>query len=97
MADVFNHIGPGRGFAFLARYLAHQMEIGTLRRMDTGAAVRCFAGPLIAYILTREFFPHPDAQTLAGETMVTTLVDIFLQGMEVPQEEPGLMNVSRNV
>lgn len=83
VADVFNRVGPGRGFAFLARYLAHQMDRGTLRRMDPGAATRCFAGPLIAYVLTTEVFPQPDAPTLAPETMVTTAVDIFLRGMEV--------------
>jgi AcrR family transcriptional regulator len=85
VAGVFNQIGPGRGFAVLVRYLAQQMEQGTLRRMDVGAAVRCFAGPLIAYILTREFFPQPDARTLTGDTMVVTLVEIFLQGMQVQE------------
>jgi len=49
--------------------------------MDTGAAARCFIGPLIAFVLTREVFPQPDAQTLKPETMVTTIVEVFLQGM----------------
>jgi AcrR family transcriptional regulator len=83
VADVFNHAGPGRGFAFLSRYLAQQMDRGTLRRMDPGAAARCFAGPLLAYILTREVFPQPDSATLTPETMAATAVAIFLQGMEV--------------
>jgi AcrR family transcriptional regulator len=82
VAEVFNHAGPGRGFAFLSRYLAHQMERGTLRPMDPGAAARCFAGPLLAYILTREVFPQPDAATLPPEIMAATTVDIFLHGME---------------
>ena len=84
VAEMFNKIGPGRAFAFLARYLAHQMDIGALRRTDPGAAVRCFVGPLIAYILMREVFRQPDAATLSPETMVATLVETFLHGMAAP-------------
>ncbi len=81
IADMINTIGPGRGFAFLTQYLDQQMDAGVLKRMDTGAATRCFIGPLIAFVLTREVFPQPDAQTLQPETMVTTIVEVFLQGM----------------
>ena len=81
VAEMFNKVGPGRGFAFLERYLAHQMDIGALRRADPGAAVRCFVGPLIAYMVTREIFRQPDAATLSPETMVDTLVETFLHGM----------------
>jgi TetR/AcrR family transcriptional regulator, mexJK operon transcriptional repressor len=81
VAEMFNKIGPGRGFAFLTRYLAHQMDIGTLRRADPGAAVRCFVGPLIAYVVTREIFRQPDAATLSPQIMVDTLVETFLHGM----------------
>ena len=87
VAEAFNRIGPGRGFAFLATYLAQQMERGTLRRMDTGAAVRCFIGPFLAFVLTREVFVQPDARTLAPETMVTTAVEVFLNGMLEPGQE----------
>jgi hypothetical protein len=62
------------------------MDAGTLRRMDPGAAMRCFVGPLLAYLLTREVFPLPDARTLHWETMVDTAVAIFLRGMEVDGE-----------
>ena len=82
VADLFNRIGPGRGFAFMSRYISHQMEIGAFRRMDPGAATRCFLGPLLAYILTREVFVQPDAGSLSPETMVATAVDVFLRGME---------------
>lgn len=87
VAEAFNRVGPGRGFAFLATYLAHQMERGTLRRMDPGAAVRCFLGPFLAFILTREVFVQPDARTLAPETMVKTAVEVFLNGMLEPANE----------
>jgi hypothetical protein len=82
VADLFSRIGPMRSLAFLRRYLEHHMELGNLRRMDPGAAARCFVGPLVAYIITREIFVMPDSETLTPETMVESLVDIYLQGME---------------
>lgn len=83
VAQMLNSIGPSRGLSFLKRYLEKQMDAGVLRRMDSGAAARCFLGPLIAFVLTREVFPQPDAQTLSKETMVETVVEVFLQGMLV--------------
>jgi AcrR family transcriptional regulator len=83
MADLFNQIGPGRGFAFLYRYMEHQMDKGNLRRMDSGAAVRCFIGPMFAYAIMREVFVQPDSRTLAPRTMIDAHLDIFLRGMEV--------------
>ena len=75
--------------------------------MDTGAAVRCFIGPLVAYVLTREVFVQDDAHTLRPETMAQTLVEVFLHGMEpdaiqqtstVPElREEGLALVSQPV
>ncbi len=88
VADVFNHLGPGRALTFLTRYLAHQMAQGTLRPMDPGAAARCFAGPLIAYVLTHEVFLQADTPTLQPETMAATVVDIFLHGMEPGHGSP---------
>ncbi len=82
VADVYNRIGPTRAFRLLNSYLSRQMERGTLRRMDVGAAARCFVGPLLAYVVTREIFPQPDTATLDIETMVATLVDVYLQGMQ---------------
>jgi TetR/AcrR family transcriptional repressor of mexJK operon len=81
VAEVFANIGPRPGFAFMTRYLERQMDAGTLRRMDAGAAMRCVMGPLIAYLLTREVFALPDARTLEWETMLDTFVEILLGGM----------------
>jgi AcrR family transcriptional regulator len=83
VAEMVNTIGPLRGFGFLTRYLEKQMDAGVLRRMDSGAAARCFIGPLIGFVLTREVFPQPDAQTLEPETMVKTVVEVFLRGMQM--------------
>ena len=82
VAEMINTIGPGRGFAFLTRYLEKQMDAGVLQTMNPGAAARCFIGPLIAYVLSREVFPQPDAQDLSPQTMATTVVEVFLWGME---------------
>ncbi len=82
VAEMLVKIGPGRGLAFIARYLACQMEKGTLRKMDPNAAARCFIGPLVGYVLTREVFVLPDALSVSSELMVQTTVEIFLQGME---------------
>ena len=81
VAAMLNRLGPQRGLAFLTRYLTRQMERGALRRMDPGVAARCFVGPIIAFLLTREFFIQPDTPTLAPETMVANAVEVFLRGM----------------
>lgn len=82
VAEMLNQLGPGRGLPVLTHYLAQQMDAGTLRRMDAGAATRCFVGPLVAYVVTRELFVQPDSQTLTIDEMIETLVEVFLQGMD---------------
>jgi hypothetical protein len=80
---MINTIGPLRNFALLTRYLEKQMDAGVLRRTNPGAAARCFVGSLIAFMVTREIFPQPDAEMLEAETMVKTAVEVFLRGMEI--------------
>jgi AcrR family transcriptional regulator len=82
VAELLNRLGPGRGFAFMTAYLARQMEEGTLRRMEPGAAARCFIGPLIAFVATRVIFPQPDTPLLSAERMADVAVEVFLRGME---------------
>lgn len=83
VAHMLNAIGPSRSIAFLTRYLARQMSLNVLKPMDPRAAARCFVGPLIAYLITREVFLQPDAQQLDADTMAATAVEIFLQGMQI--------------
>jgi AcrR family transcriptional regulator len=83
IAEMINTIGPGREFAFLTHYLEQQMDAGSLQRMDAGAAARCFLGSFIAYLLAREVFPQPDAAQITTETMVSTAVEVFLQGTQM--------------
>jgi TetR/AcrR family transcriptional regulator, mexJK operon transcriptional repressor len=80
VAAIVNRVGPTRGLSFLTRYLERQMELGVIRRMDPGAAARCFIGPMVVYVLTREVFVQPDSPTLSVETMAETLVEIYLGG-----------------
>lgn len=87
VAEMVNTIGPSRSFAFLTHYLAKQMENGLLKPVDPGAAARCFIGPLISYLLTREVFIQPDAKQLSAEVMVETAVNVFLQGMQISSED----------
>ena len=89
VADMVNTVGPSRSLGFLTRYLARQMSAGVLKPMNPSAAARCFVGPLIAYLLTREVFRQPDVQQLSSEDMVKTAVEVFLRGMEVSSEETG--------
>jgi hypothetical protein len=89
VAAMLNDLGPTRAFAFLIPYLSAQMDAGLLRRTDPGAATRCFIGPLLAYVMTREIFPLPDTSTLAPETMVSTTVETFLRGMDYQQPVPA--------
>jgi AcrR family transcriptional regulator len=86
VAELLNATGPRRGFTFLSRYMARQMDAGRLRHMDPAVAVRCFVGPLVAYVLTREIFPQADAQLLNPETMAEAAVEVFLRGMAVVPE-----------
>ncbi|MBW4592382.1 MAG: TetR/AcrR family transcriptional regulator [Brasilonema angustatum HA4187-MV1] len=83
VADMFNNVGPSRSIAFLTQYLRKQMSVGVMKPMNPGAAARCFIGSLIVYILTRELFRQPDALEISSDTMVTTAVQVFLQGIEI--------------
>lgn len=82
VADLFNKIGPLRAFSFLNAYFEHHMNLGNIRKMDPGIAVRCFVGPLIMFVLTREVFTQADAESLTPQMMSETLVDVFLRGMQ---------------
>ena len=86
LARLLNEVGPGRIINFLRRYLAHQMELGNLRPMNPSIAARCFLGPILGYMLTKEVFLQEDIQEVSGEEMVTNAVEIFLQGMEVKEQ-----------
>ncbi len=82
LAEAWTNSMSNRRFRVLSRYLAIQMERGVLRRMELGAAMHCFIGPLFFYIMTQAILPVRDTQTPAPEAMVQAAVDVFLHGME---------------
>jgi AcrR family transcriptional regulator len=86
VAAMISRFGPQRGLPLIARYLEGQMEAGTMRRMHPEAAARAFIGPLVAYIVTTELLPQPQAQPLTPDEMAGVAVDIFLQGMLAESE-----------
>lgn len=86
VADMFNKLGPLRAFRFLSKYFEHQMDLGTLRRTDPGAAARCFIGPMVIFALTREVFTQADTASLTPQVMIDTLVDTFMRGMSPDSE-----------
>ena len=88
VAEMMANVGPARGIAFVARYLTHQMEKGTLKKVDASVAARCFMGPLAAHVIMREVFTLPDSASISDEVMLQTTVEIFLRGMEFQYPKP---------
>lgn len=83
LLETISQVGPGLWIPVIRRYLEQQMDAGVLRRTDPAAAARCFVGPLLVYVLTREVLAQPDAQALDPEMMIQTAVEIFMRGMQV--------------
>ena len=71
----------GRMIHLLAAYFEHQIALGTLRPVNIPAATRCFLGPIGAYVITHNLLQFDDAADLDTETLVETVVDIFLNGL----------------
>ena len=82
VAQTINTIGPGRTLGILATYMEQQMATGRLRPMNPQIAARIFAGPLIAYMLTRYIFEQPEAQTPPPAEMANATVEAFLRQMK---------------
>jgi TetR/AcrR family transcriptional regulator, mexJK operon transcriptional repressor len=81
VAKMVAEIGPGRGLRVMSRYLARQMELGRLRRMNPDVATRAFIGPLIAYTLMKSIFDDPESRSIPVEEMARSAIGIFLRGM----------------
>lgn len=79
-AYLYQH-GTGRILGFLYRYFAYLMDQGILRRADLGAAVRTFAGPIMASVFLDHIFAMPDEHAPGIDEMVDTAVSTFLTGM----------------
>jgi AcrR family transcriptional regulator len=62
----------------LAAYLDRWMKRGALRPKNALAAARCMIGMLWFFLLTKEVIAGEDLYALSDETVVTTVVRIFL-------------------
>lgn len=88
LANRFIEIGPRRGIEFLSRYLAAQMDRGSLRRVDPALAARSFIGPLVLAKIAQILLPQPNALAVDGEALLETHIGIFLRGMQPDPEAP---------
>lgn len=80
-ARILAEVGPLRVWKLLADYLDRRMEDGTLRRTDPRIAARCFVGPLVLEMLSRQVFRLADNMSLDANALVTANVEIFVRGM----------------
>jgi AcrR family transcriptional regulator len=80
-ARTFFDAGPLRVWYLLVEYLQHQMDLGRLRHVDPETAARGFLGPLVLQLLIRTMLRLPYATEVAPEDLVTSAVDIFLNGL----------------
>ena len=76
--------GPliARALDFIKTYLAHQVELGRLRPHDVRASARAFIGMILPQLGGKLFLPALRADGLTDEEHITTLVDIFLHGLQ---------------
>src|SRR5687768_17970786 len=82
VAQIFNELGPNRIFGFLAEYFQKLMDSGIFRKADPAMAARFFFSPFIVFVLTREVFRQPQAQSIDPASFLNENVDHFLRAME---------------
>jgi TetR/AcrR family transcriptional regulator len=73
---------------FVKTYLARQVELGRLRPHDVRASARAFIGMLLPQLGGKLLLPALQADGLTDEEHITTVVTIFLRGLQ-PESEPG--------
>ncbi len=74
--------GPMHVMAFLYDYFGDLMEQQRFQAADLGATVRCFVGPLLAFMISGPLLNFADARSPDATAMVETAVTIFLAGLE---------------
>jgi AcrR family transcriptional regulator len=68
----------------LADYLDRWMKRGVLRRQHALATTQCLLGMLWVFLLTQELAGGKDLYPLSDKTIVTTVTQIFLDGVVNP-------------
>jgi TetR/AcrR family transcriptional regulator len=73
---------------FVKTYLAYQVELGRLRPHDVRASARAFIGMLLPQLGGKLLLPALQADGLTDEQHITTIVTIFLRGLQ-PESKPS--------
>jgi AcrR family transcriptional regulator len=82
IGEMFFKLVGRRFLDFLSQYLQHQVELGRLRPHASMIAARSFLGMLVVNVVARELMRQPEALSTSDEQIVTTVVDIFVSGLE---------------
>ena len=83
IAEMFYKQVASRFLGLLSQYLQHQVDLGRLRPHDTMIAARSFLGMFVINVVTREIMRDPMALAMPDEQLIATVLDIFLDGLEV--------------
>jgi AcrR family transcriptional regulator len=67
---------------FVKTYLARQVDLGRLRPHDVRASARAFIGMLLPQLGGKLLLQSLQADGLTDEEHITTIVDIFLRGLQ---------------
>jgi TetR/AcrR family transcriptional regulator len=73
---------------FVKTYLARQVELGRLRPHDVRASARALIGMLLPQLGGKLLLPALQADGLTDEEHITTIVTIFLRGLQ-PEPAPS--------
>lgn len=82
IGELFYRMVAGRLFEVINRYLQLNVERGLFRQHDTTIATRSFIGMIIVQVMARELLHQPEALTTSDEQIITSVVDIFVRGLE---------------
>jgi AcrR family transcriptional regulator len=82
IGEMFFKVAGRRFIGFLSQYLQHQVELGRLRPHDTMIAARSFLGMFVVTVVAREVMRQPEALATPDEQIVSTVIDIFVGGLE---------------
>ncbi len=83
IAEIFGNAVIKRVLGFLKRYMARQIELGTLRPHDVRSSARAFIGMLLPQAGGKLFFPAIREDGLTDEEHVENATRIFLEGLRI--------------
>src|SRR5215212_3526414 len=83
IAEIFGNAVIKRVLGFLKRYMARQIELGTLRPHDVRSSARAFIGMLLPQAGGKLFFSVIREDGLTDEEHIETVVSLFLEGLRI--------------